>query len=798
MYIKSTKNTQKHTKTRENQRKTTHDDPRLTVDARRSIETMETCAFTWRERASERENDEQSVQTFERDASAHSTEVVATRDARSVARSGAPRALERLDSRAHARARGRRRMETLEKSNATKRARVREPSAMASAMALAFDTARGDAFAGERARGRAIDVETESDRRAFERACASENEECAIGVLVRDVVSVGENEIWFGFASNMRAADVDETKLAAASAKKFTVDGAEALVVRTKVIAFGVAFVPSGTMFLLRVENREMTRACLNVAARRRWHAYHAQRVVRAALDCGVTIDASTARVVDCRVDAWLVAPDDAHDGGIDDVDEALNGKVANRSPARWLAGRGALEQFADDLKQTIALCAQGAVKLERVSIARGVESRIAVLLGVLEHVGLGFDRGAARTMRDDASRRLDELKERAKVEIGMDINLSSAQQVGDVLYDKLKLPPPSASSAKGSKTSHRTTKDEVLTSLAKMHAFPQLVLDHRGTLKERAMCEGYDRAAIDGVDGLGARIHTEWNNTNTATGRLSSSNPNVQQVSNASKAKLREAFVPSGGRVFLAADYSQIELRCLAHLCNDERLVELLNRASDGGGDVFVSIWNAGKGLPLDAPCHKSTRDIAKRTTYGILYGQHANGLADKLNITKDEAKEHILAFHKAFPAVQIWINSTIREAEKRGVVVLPMSGRHRALPNINSSQFSERSEAQRQAVNTVVQGTAADMIKCAALRWASITGTGAFSQDIIPGSIDASRVRLVAQIHDELLFEVDENYVAQVAAAVRTCMERAMRLAVPTPVTIGVGKSWGALKPI
>ena len=296
------------------------------------------------------------------------------------------------------------------------------------------------------------------------------------------------------------------------------------------------------------------------------------------------------------------------------------------------------------------------------------------------------------------------------------DVNLASAAQVADVLYNKLKLPVPSTHAMKGSKTSHLTTSVEVLQSLATQHPVPLGVLEHRGALKERAMCEGYDRAAI-GEDVSRARVHTTWNNTKTATGRLSSSHPNIQQVGRGS---MRNLFTPPPGRTFIAADYSQIELRVLAHLSEDQRLISLLRKASDAGGDVFVYIWNAGKGLPLDAPVSAETRNRAKTTAYAIVYGQQATGLAEKLSISKVEAQGYIAAFHRAFPDVKQWISRVLaaaRRVRRHASDVWPTS----SFAEDSLRAFSERAEAQRQAVNSVIQGSAADLMKTAMLRWCS-----------------------------------------------------------------------------
>lgn len=643
---------------------------------------------------------------------------------------------------------------------------------------------------------------TEAFRRRCEKDVKADDDDddaggCCLGVLSRDCVRCGL-EIWFGYSSNFRDVEASEKKKARAAAKKFTLaddvvcqdadDDDAQNGVQTDVVGFAVYFRDGDEAYFLRRDD-QVTKDCLTkLFATRRVSTYHAQSVVRAAMDAGAAIDPSTVRVSDCRLDAWLINPDSGFDGGLDEV-----ASVFRRSSPRDASD--ALARLLDDVRDALDFCVQGANKHRHIAAARRVESRVAAGLGVLEHYGIGFDRDRAGEMKDAASARMDVLNAKAKSDFGVDINLASAQQVADVLFNKLALPHPGAThAAKGSKTSHMSTSVEVLTSLAERHPFPRLVLDYRGALKERAMCDGYDRSAsAHGDHDDEYRIHTQWNNTKTATGRLSSSSPNVQQVGRGS---MRNAFVPAPGKTFLAADYSQIELRVLAHLCGEEKLISMFKKATDEGGDVFVAIWNAGKNLPPDAPAEPGTRDIAKRTAYGILYGQHAAGLASKLNIGKDEARGYIDAFHRAFPRVQTWIARVLEQAAKQGAVVLPMSGRHRALPKIHSKNFGERSEAQRQAVNSVIQGTAADMMKMAMIRWFAAVGRAEFAPDVAARSVDSARIRLVAQIHDELLFEVDESYVDEASDAIRLCMERAVTLSVPCPVKIAVGPSWGELE--
>lgn len=239
--------------------------------------------------------------------------------------------------------------------------------------------------------------------------------------------------------------------------------------------------------------------------------------------------------------------------------------------------------------------------------------------------------------------------------------------------------------------------------------------------------------------------------------------------------------------------------------LANDPKLTALLRRAGEQG-DVFKAIWNAGRSAPLGTHVTPEDRDKAKRTVYGILYGQGKVGLAEKLGVSQDTAQGLMTAFFATFPGVQRFVQRIKETARRTGYVTLP-SGRHRPLPGFGSSKPSERAEAERKAVNTLVQGSAADMMKAAMVRWVSAVGTvcaggGHEATEFrdVAGRADPTRVRLVAQIHDELLFEcVDGRYVCEAAALVRRCMEEAApHMPVPTPAKVSVGRTWAELRPL
>ena len=378
------------------------------------------------------------------------------------------------------------------------------------------------------------------------------------------------------------------------------------------------------------------------------------------------------------------------------------------------------------------------------------------------------------------------------------------------------------------------STRDEVLRALASgpnAHPLVGLVVRHRAATRAAATCASYvstyEKQNGSSTEGSIGRLRCEWNNTRTATGRLSSSNPNLQAVGGVSISEsqcvgaddgnacvsLRGAFVAPEGRVLLAADYSQIELRVLARLARDSRLLEIFAHSS---ADAFERIWNAGRGFPASAPVTRADRAKAKTTVYGLLYGQGEAGLAHKLGVSREEARDLTRALYAAFPSLRRFIRETREDARRRRGAFLPLAARLRPLPGLGSADASVRAEAERRAVNTLVQGTAADLVKLAMERWCRAIATTASSAsprsdthalpvDIeIPAGFDPARASLVAQIHDELMFEVDGDArcVEATAACARACMEGAAEelglTGLWTPTKVTVGKTWETLVPI
>ena len=336
---------------------------------------------------------------------------------------------------------------------------------------------------------------------------------------------------------------------------------------------------------------------------------------------------------------AWLAAPDDSH--------ESARGASTKRRPPRAetrrkldrLAGRGftpALERFRAEILEGAALV-QRLRRLDRVRVAADAarrEGRVAAILGQLEDAGVGFDAGHADGAIDRLRDELASLESAAAASLGGErVNLAAPHRVAEALYDRLGLPKPSDAAMTGSKTGQLTTKDDALRALAarNLHPLPGIVLRHRATLRQVAMCASYAALASSSRDG---RLRC-GNNTRDRH-RSRPSNPNLQAVGRAESLggafTLRGAFVAPPGKVLIAADYSQIELRVLAHLAEDPPIGRFVRRAADDGGDAFKLIWNAARSSPPDAHVSPADRDRAKTTVYGIIYGQGKAGLAEKL----------------------------------------------------------------------------------------------------------------------------------------------------------------------
>jgi DNA polymerase-1 len=413
---------------------------------------------------------------------------------------------------------------------------------------------------------------------------------------------------------------------------------------------------------------------------------------------------------------------------------------------------------FREDVKQA------GLTKLYEE-----IDLPLVPVLARMEQAGVKIDNAALAEMSTELEREIA-IKEKEIHEIaGAPFNVGSPRQLGDVLFNKLNLPKP----VKYGKGRTISTAVDVLETLAEDHPIARMVLDYRQLTKLKSTYVDTLPALINPSTG---RVHTTFYQAGTATGRLSSANPNLQNIPIRTELGrgIRAAFIAEPGHVLLTADYSQIELRLLAHFSHDPLLVEAYRR----GDDIHTLTASQVFGVP-PLMVTSDHRRQAKVVNFGIVYGLSAFGLSQNLGIEPAEAKLFIANYFEKYKGVRAFIDKTLEEA-RRDLKVKTLHGRVRPIPDINSKNFTQRGFAERTAVNTPLQGTAADLIKVAMIR------------------IDAAlqernlKSRMTLQVHDELVFEVPENEVDTMQSLVREQMERVHALAVPLLVEMGVGPNW------
>ncbi len=397
------------------------------------------------------------------------------------------------------------------------------------------------------------------------------------------------------------------------------------------------------------------------------------------------------------------------------------------------------------------------------------VEMPLMRVLAVMERNGVRIDKEALRQSSDALTAVILQLEREIREMAGVDFNLSSARQVGDVLFNHLKID----EKAKKTKTGQYATTEEVLEKLRQRHPIVGKILEYRGLKK---LLGTYIDALPQLVNPHTGKIHTSYNQTVTATGRLSSSNPNLQNIPirDSQGKEIRRAFIPDEGEVFLSADYSQIELRIMAHLSGDPHLLEAFNSGHDIHSATAAKIYN----VPIDEVTPEMRRK-AKTANFGIIYGISTFGLADRLSIPRAEAKKLIDGYFSTYPGVKAYMDRAISEAKEKGYVET-LLGRKRYLPDINSRNSVVRGYAERNAINAPIQGTAADIIKIAMVR----------IQDRFER--EGVRAKMIMQVHDELNFTVPQAEATQVRSIVVEEMERAFQLRVPLVTDCGMGANW------
>ncbi len=400
-------------------------------------------------------------------------------------------------------------------------------------------------------------------------------------------------------------------------------------------------------------------------------------------------------------------------------------------------------------------------------SLFSQIELPLANLLARMELAGIKVNASILSEMSQETGNALDQLEQRIHSLAGEEFNVNSPQQLANILFEKLQLPVISRT-----KTGNSTSV-AVLTTLAQHHELPSLVLDYRRLAKLKSTYIDVLPRLINPNTG---RVHTSFNQTVTATGRLSSSDPNLQNIPIRGEwgRKIRQAFVADEGMVLVSADYSQIELRILALLSGDQNLREAFVAAHDIHTRTAAELFQ----VPAEEVTAEMRRQ-AKIVNFGVVYGMSHVGLAQELGISRAEAKEYIDKYFARYQGVKRYIHETLERAREQGSVET-LSGRIRYIPEIASRNRMAREAAERIAVNTPIQGTAADVIKVAMLR---------IDKRCSEGHLDG---RMILQIHDELVFEVSEKDSDSLMSLVQEEMEGAMTLDVPLKATIYCGKNW------
>jgi len=401
-------------------------------------------------------------------------------------------------------------------------------------------------------------------------------------------------------------------------------------------------------------------------------------------------------------------------------------------------------------------------------NLYRQLELPLMPVLARMEMNGIAVDVAALAKLSIELETGVNEAEKRCFEAAGREFNIGSVKQLREVLFEELALPV-----IKTTKTG-ASTNEQVLTELAIQHPLPRAILDYRSLVKLK-------NTYVDPLPGLvhprTGRIHTSYSQTTAATGRLSSTDPNLQNIPirTPEGRRIRRAFIAPPGRVLVGADYSQVELRILAHLCGG---VGGFADAFAAGADVHSETAAGLFEIPPEE-IDRQQRTIAKAVNFGIVYGQSAFGLAQQLRIPRSEANTYIKRFKERFPEIEEYRERTLAGAAETGFVET-LLGRKRPVPDLTSGNFNARAAAERVAINTPVQGSAADLIKKAMLT------VDARLRAEFPGQL------LLLQVHDELLLEVDEDQADAVGEMVRTEMIGALELSVPLVVDLGIGRNW------
>ncbi len=457
-------------------------------------------------------------------------------------------------------------------------------------------------------------------------------------------------------------------------------------------------------------------------------------------------------------------------------TEEQVRGKGAKALPWSGVPALSLLTYAAEraELPVRMAPALRGDLTRDGLDgVYRDLERPLIPILAAIETAGIKVDVASLAKQSATMQSELDGLNARIFEMAGGEFNINSPKQLSEVLFTRLNLP-----GGKKGKTGNVSTAVDVLEELASVHELPGLILKWRGVQKLKGT---YVDALPLLVNSATGRLHTTFNQAVAATGRLSSSDPNLQNIPIRTPAgrEIRGAFIAEPGFMLISADYSQIELRVLAHLSGDQALTDAFQRGEDIHDRTAERVFGTNSGLDP-----KELRRRAKIINYALLYGKTAFTLAKDIGVPQAAAQDFIHAYFAGYPAVRGYIDQTLADARTSGVV-RTITGRRRLVPELKSANGMIRAAAERETVNMPIQGTAADILKKAMIDVAAaLNAHGGAS-------------RMILTVHDELLFEAPDAEAERIAALVKTHMEAAFQLSVPLTVDVGIGRDWNSAKP-
>ena len=453
-------------------------------------------------------------------------------------------------------------------------------------------------------------------------------------------------------------------------------------------------------------------------------------------------------------------------------IDELIGPKGKNQKNMRDLDPKDVYLYACEDADVTLKLKNVLEKELKENDAERlfyDIEMPLVPVLVNIERHGVLLDTEALKQSSAHFTAQMEQIEKEIYELAGETFNIASPKQVGEVLFDKLKI----VEKAKKTKTGQYVTSEEVLESLRHKHPVVEKILEHRGLKK---LLGTYIDALPQLINPRTGRVHTSFNQTVTATGRLSSSNPNLQNIPirDENGKEIRKAFIPDEGCLFFSADYSQIELRIMAQLSEDKNMIDAFLSNHD------IHAATAAKVYKIDLKdVGSDMRRKAKTANFGIIYGISVFGLAERMNVDRKEAKELIDGYFETYPGVKAYMDKSIQVAQEKGYVET-IFHRKRFLPDINSRNAVVRGYAERNAINAPIQGSAADIIKVAMARIYQRFQT------------EGIQAKMILQVHDELNFSVPVNEKERVEEIVIEEMEKAYRMHVPLKADCGWGKNW------